>query len=34
MIAAMALDPVDARLEGADAVRALEANIDGYILPS
>lgn len=33
-IAAIALDPVDAGLEGSDAVRALEANLDAFILPS
>lgn len=34
MIVAIALDPVDSGLEGADAVQALEANIDAFILPS
>lgn len=34
MIVAIALDPVDSGLEGADAVQALAANIDAFILPS
>lgn len=33
MIVAIALDPVDSGLEGADAVQALEANIDAFLLP-